>query len=138
MAGMRTESYLSLTRLRARGLHLWQAAWLCVCLLLAQHAGLVHRVEHGGLAGFGSPALLDATGDSQADNDAPLAQRSSGHSCVLFDGATMADLHCGAPPPLVLAYGKPVDPAALAWRWPDLPPRHPFRSRAPPAQAITA
>jgi len=137
MAGTRTESGLSLTHLRARGLRGWQAAWLCLCLLLAQHVGLAHRVEHGGLAGFGLPGLLAATVDSQADDDAPRAQNTSGHSCVLFDSATMADLHCGAPPP-VLAYGKPVNPAALAWRWPDLPPRHPFRSRAPPAQAIAA
>jgi hypothetical protein len=139
MAGMATDFSSWFARLRARGLSLWQAAWLVLCLLIAQHAGLVHRVEHGGLAGTPWVNLLaepaHAAG-ATADAAAPLAQKTSGHSCVLFDGATAADLHCGSVVVPVLAYGKPVNPASLTRSWPDLPSRHPFRSRAPPALAL--
>jgi len=58
MADMRTEL---LRTLRRRGTDrltggLW-ALWLVLCLMLAQHAGLVHRVQHGG-----SPAGLTSGG----------------------------------------------------------------------------
>ncbi len=58
MADMRTEL---LRRLRRRGTGrltggLW-ALWLVLCLLLAQHAGLVHRIQHGG-----APVGLMSTG----------------------------------------------------------------------------
>lgn len=61
MAVMRTDW---LRALRRRGTDrrtggLW-AVWLVLCLLLAQHAGLVHRVQHGGYGG--SPAGLALTG----------------------------------------------------------------------------
>lgn len=181
MAATRTDALAAPARLRARGLSLWQAAWLCLCLLLAQHAGLVHRVEHGGVGMPGTNASLavttaattavnaagttagntlgttagttastasteatteanaaSANATTDADDATPLVQKATTHSCVLFDGAATADLHCGGLAPPVLAYGKPVNPAALAWRWPDLPPRHPFRSRAPPALAFQA
>lgn len=58
MADMRTEL---LRTLRRRGIGrltggLW-ALWLVLCLLLAQHAGLVHRIQHGG-----APVGLMSTG----------------------------------------------------------------------------
>ncbi|CAG2138242.1 hypothetical protein LMG31506_01924 [Cupriavidus yeoncheonensis] len=130
---MTTEITRHLARLRARGPGLWQALWLVLCLLGAQHAGLAHRVAHGGL--MGTPLAVMAAESSAADHGdaSPFAQKLAGHSCVLFDGATVADSHCGYTPVVTLAFGKPVKPASLAWRWPDLPSAHPFRSRAPPA-----
>ncbi|MCY1224213.1 hypothetical protein D3C81_1375010 [compost metagenome] len=134
---MRTDRF---ARLRAHGPGLWLALWLALCLLLAQHAGLTHRIVHGGLAATSaatSATLAEADGNTGADTDShPLAQQASGHSCVLFDGATVADTLCGKLPLPRLAFGKPVKPANLAWRWPDLPATHPFHSRAPPAPAI--
>ncbi|WP_428979434.1 hypothetical protein [Cupriavidus oxalaticus] len=134
---MRTDWF---ARLRAHGPGLWLALWLALCLLLAQHAGLTHRIVHGGLTATSTAAsaiLADADGSTDADSDShPLAQKFSGHSCVLFDGATVADTLCGKLPLPRLAFGKPVKPANLAWRWPDLPAAHPFHSRAPPAPAI--
>lgn len=138
-AGMRTDAGRLpdgfLARWRHRGLGLWTALWLVLCLLLAQQAGLVHRVVHGGL--LNTPltvSVLHAGQDQGQDAHVhPLALKLAGHSCVLFDGATMADTHFGTVTLPTLRFGKPVKPAALAWRWPDLPARHPFHSRAPPA-----
>lgn len=134
---MRTDWFAGL---RARGPGLWSALWLALCLLLAQHAGLTHRIVHGGLlTPAAATAAIAATAGSSAVADTdrhPLAQKLSGHSCVLFDGATIADTLCGKLPLPQLDFGKPVKPANLAWRWPDLPATHPFRSRAPPAPAI--
>ncbi len=129
---MRTDWF---ARLRAHGPGLWSALWLALCLLLAQHAGLTHRIVHGGLLAPASAPSAAKVAASDSDPH-PLSQAFSGHSCVLFDGATVADTHCGKLPPLQLAYGKPVKPASLAWRWPDLPSSQPFQSRAPPAPAI--
>ena len=130
---MRTDWF---ARLRAHGPGLWPALWLALCLLLAQHAGLTHRIVHGGLiAPAGTLAAASAAAASEGDQHS-LAQAFTGHSCVLFDGATVADTHCAKLPPLQLAFGKPVKPASLAWRWPDLPSAHPFQSRAPPVPAI--
>ncbi|WP_078194817.1 hypothetical protein [Cupriavidus necator] len=134
---MRTDWF---ARLRAHGPGLWSALWLALCLLLAQHAGLTHRIVHGGLlTPAAATAAIAATADGKAVADTdlhPLAQKFSGHSCVLFDGATIADTLCGKLPLPQLAFGKPVKPANLAWRWPDLPFAHPFQPRAPPAPAI--
>lgn len=137
-AGMRTDLPL-LSRWRARGIGFWPALWLVACVLLSQHVGLVHRVVHGGLASLPqAAALVDAT--AGADTDAadathaePFSLKLGLHSCVLFDGTTLADTHCGSVMPPQLAFGKPVNPANLAWRWPDLPAARPFQSRAPPA-----
>ncbi|WP_342051874.1 hypothetical protein [Cupriavidus sp. OTU4054] len=130
---MRTDAGQLLARWRHRGLGLWTALWLVLCLLLAQQAGLVHRVVHGGL--LNTPLTLSAVvaGQGQDAHVHPLALKIAGHSCVLFDGATVADTHFGTVTLPMLRFGKPVKPAALAWRWPDLPARHPFHSRAPPA-----
>ncbi|WP_371827384.1 hypothetical protein [Cupriavidus sp. KK10] len=130
---MRTDWF---ARLRTHGPGLWSALWLALCLLLAQYAGLTHRIVHGGLL---APSATVTTADAASANDPephPLEQKFSGHSCVLFDGATVADTLCGKLPLPQLAFGKPVKPANLAWRWPDLPATHPFQPRAPPAPAI--
>lgn len=124
-----------LGRWRAHGLHPWVALWLALCLLLAQHAGLTHRVIHGGLPA--APALAATTGDNATHHDATSLKLGL-HSCVLFDGATVADLHHGTFDLPQLTFGKPVKPASLAWRWPDLPAARPFHSRAPPASPVFA
>lgn len=143
-AGMTTERN-ALARRRARGVSLWGVLWMTVCLLLAQHAGLTHRVVHGGLLNV--PLVATAAGDLDANRNIgavtasggqdhhgdPFALKLRAHSCVLFDGATLAHSHFGTLALPLLRFGKPVKPASLAWRWPDLPSRHPFHSRAPPA-----
>ena len=135
-ADMRTEP-AQLSRWRARGLGFWPALWLVACLLLAQHVGLVHRVVHGGLLNAPQPTFTIESDSSGNATDAPHAEPFSLklglHSCVLFDGATLADTHHGSFTLPQLAFGKPVKPANLAWRWPDLPSARPFHSRAPPA-----
>ncbi|CAG9175875.1 hypothetical protein LMG32289_03444 [Cupriavidus pampae] len=134
-AGMRTDS-TCLARWRHHGLGLWTALWLVLCLLLAQQAGLVHRVVHGGLLNLpiSAPLTVSSIPDQTPDTHTHgFALKLGGHSCVLFDGATVADTHFGTVTLPTLRFGKPVKPAALAWRWPDLPARHPFHSRAPPA-----
>lgn len=134
---MRTDWF---ARLRTHGPGLWSALWLALCLLLAQHAGLTHRIVHGGALtpAAALAATVTATDTAPAGDTDPhsLAQTVTGHSCVLFDGATVADTLCGKLPLPDLAFGKPVKPANLAWRWPDLPAAQPFHSRAPPAPAI--
>ena len=136
IAGMRTDFPL-LSRWRARGIGFWPALCLVACLLLAQHVGLVHRVVHGGLlnlpqsvAPADSTASVDGNDSGHAE---PFSLKLGLHSCVLFDGATLADTHFGSFVLPSLAFGKPVKPANLAWRWPDLPAAHAFHSRAPPA-----
>ncbi len=130
IAGMRTDFPL-FSRWRARGLGFWPALWLVAGLLLAQHAGLVHRVVHGGLPGAPTSVIALESGD--ATHSEPSFLKLGLHSCVLFDGATLADTHSGSFALPKLAFGKPVKPANLAWRWPDLPAARPFHSRAPPA-----
>ncbi len=129
-ADMRTDPGI-LSRWRTRGPGFWAVLWLVACLLLAQHAGLVHRVLHGGLPNAAQPALSVASDD--ATHIEPFSLKLGLHSCVLFDGATIADSHVGSFKLPLLAFGKPVKPANLAWRWPDLPSAQPFHSRAPPA-----
>jgi len=121
-----------LSRWRRRSFGPWAALWLIACLLLAQHAGLVHRVVHGTLPNASQPALAAEISDAASDAE-PFSLKLGLHSCVLFDGATIADVHVGSFTLPLLAFGKPVKPANLAWRWPDLPSAHPFHPRAPPA-----
>lgn len=129
-AGMRTEFAL-FSRWRARGIGFWPALWLIGCLLLAQHAGLVHRVVHGSLLNASQSVV--AVESTDTTHREPFSLKLGLHSCVLFDGATLADTHVGSFALPKLAFGKPVKPASLAWRWPDLPASRPFHSRAPPA-----
>ncbi|WP_257991984.1 hypothetical protein [Cupriavidus pauculus] len=134
---MRTDFPL-LSRWRARGLGFWPALCLVTCLLLAQHVGLVHRVVHGGLLNAPQAvAQIESTdtpdGAADAGHAEPFSLKLGLHSCVLFDGATLADTHFGSFVLPSLAFGKPVKPANLAYRWPDLPAARAFQSRAPPA-----
>ncbi|WP_454724013.1 MULTISPECIES: hypothetical protein [Cupriavidus] len=151
-----------LQRRRARGLGLWPALWLALCLLLAQHAGLTHRIHHGGMPYLPAQAFaggaddVDATagGSSglaamETDTDAddpdlqpepatPLSAGAAGHFCVLFDGATVAASHCGTPALPALTHLQSPLPPAKGWRKPDLPPARPFHPRAPPAASALA
>ncbi|WP_404992346.1 hypothetical protein [Cupriavidus pauculus] len=136
---MHTEFAL-LSRWRARGISLLAVLWLVACLLLAQHAGLRHRIVHGGLLNAppsAAPAIVQPAqvGTDPADvvHAESFSLKLGLHSCVLFDGATLADTHPGGVTLPQLAFGKPVKPANLAWRWPDLPAAQPFHPRAPPA-----
>ena len=152
-AGMGTNAlplWQRLQRRRARGLGLWPALWLALCLLLAQHAGLTHRIHHGGLlsppqqantsngefdAGHdGTAVTASGTGAIQAaDPGQPFSLKLAGHFCVLFDGATVAASHCGAPVMPALTHLQSPVPFSVGWRRPDLQHPQPFRSRAPPA-----
>lgn len=131
------------------------ALWLSLCLLLAQHAGLTHRVLHGGLqnqpllaaaeatpaaAGLLSDPLADPLADGTLDEGPrdPLALRGGGHSCVLFDAAALADTHCSLALPGVLAHGHPHAPASAEAARPDLAPLTAFHPRAPPAALALA
>ncbi|MCY0857417.1 hypothetical protein [Cupriavidus sp. D39] len=148
-AGMATDAVVPWQRLqrsRARGLGLWPALWLALCLVLAQHAGLTHRIHHGGLL---SPALQATASTANDANDAndgepaltafgavpdlPLSLKLAGHFCVLFDGATVAASHCGTPVMPALTHLQSPVPFSVGWRRPDLQHPQPFRSRAPPA-----
>ncbi len=142
IAAMRTDTAMLAERLadrisgrmcwRVHGPGRWTALCLVLCLLLAQHAGLVHRVVHGGLPGMASPWRREAATDATDSHTDSFALKLGLHSCVLFDGATRwrtattAASTCRRWP-----FGKPVKPAALAWRWPDLPAARPFHSPRP-------
>lgn len=129
---MRTDWF---ARLRAHGPGLWSALWLALCLLLAQHAGLTHRIVHGGLL---APSASVTTADAASANDPephPLAQKFSGHSCVLFDGATVADTLCGKLPlpqlPLANRSSRPTWPGAGPTCPPPTPSNRARRRRRP-------
>lgn len=158
-AGMATKPlppWQRLQRRRAHGLGLWPALWLALCLLLSQHAGLTHRIHHGGLlyapalageresATHEFPAAVAAAAASasghvaQPEPDTPLSLKLAGHFCVLFDGATVAASHCGTPALPALTHLQSPLPPTKGWRKPDLPPARPFHSRAPPAVSALA
>ncbi|TWG82258.1 hypothetical protein L602_003700000270 [Cupriavidus gilardii J11] len=128
LADMATE-LLSRLRYRGRRPLLW--LWLALCLLTAQYAGLVHRIQHGGMAGL---PQIGVTAPLAADDHAPDAQRKAFHSCVLFDGAAAGDLSCGELAMPGLSHGMPFLPAGISWRWPHLPAQRGFLSRAPPSR----
>lgn len=109
MADMRTEL---LRTLRRRGTDrltggLW-ALWLVLCLMLAQHAGLVHRVQHGGapaglmssglmsagltLAGHASPTAA-ATATAARDDASASASATDADADADIDAGTGTDSH---------------------------------------------
>lgn len=132
---------------------LWPALWLALCLLVAQHAGLAHRIAHGGML-YGLPTaesnpaastatdLADATSATEIadvnDSGDTSAAAANAHSCVLFDGAAVVAAHCGAPVLPALSHGKPVLAPNIARHWTDLPRPAPFNSRAPPPRLAFA
>jgi len=132
-------------RTAPRRLSLAHALWLALCLLLAQHAGLNHRVLHGGLQ---NQPLLVAEVDPLADPLAeatleegprdPLSLKGGGHSCVLFDASALADSHCSLAQPVALAHVHALAPAGAVPAWPDLAAPTPFHPRAPPAALALA
>lgn len=100
---------------------------LAMALLCAQWVGMLHRIDHA--SGQGDPQL-------HAQTEGGLSGKSSSsisHSCVVFDGAYLADL---LPTALVAiasartAQGLP--PGADFASWQGLFFSH-FLSRAPPA-----
>lgn len=126
---------------------LWSTLWLIACLLLAQQSGLIHRVTHGALTAplqLASPtpaSTIDATlaadtaaGPAFQHHDSGLAS----HSCVLFDGAAVADILSAVPLMPALAHAAPTVPATLTWQWPNVPAMRTFLSRAPPPMAALA
>jgi hypothetical protein len=157
MASMGTDSptlwqrLQRLQRRRTRGLGLGPALWLALCLLLTQHAGLTHRIHHGGplspltqasAEGARSveadedtvtPSGTGAIQASEADPGQPPSLRLAGHFCVLFDGATVAACHSGTQAMPALTHLQSPIPFSVGWRRPDLQHPQPFRSRAPPA-----
>lgn len=116
------------TRYRRASWLLWL---LLPALLLAQWAGLAHRMAHGGgQAGYVSlakpvpavPLTLSAKGDDS----------STLHSCALYDAAASADYLHAAPAPALLGTGHALRAARhAASGWQALL-RLPFSSRAPP------
>lgn len=103
-------------------------AALAALLLFAQWMGLQHSIAHadlidGGHAVFHSAKSADASGQHAGDK---------GHSCKLYDSATLSD---SAPLPVVLPAirtGMHVATQRIsAFLW-DAPLRCHFSSRAPP------
>lgn len=155
MANMGTDALTLWQRLQhrsTRGLGLGRVLWLVLCLLLTQHAGMTHRVQHGGLLSALTQAsasdgergveagedtiTVSGTGTigvSETDPGQPPALRLAGHSCVLFDGATVAACHCGTPAMPALTHLQSPVRFSVGWRRPYLQHPQPFRSRAPPA-----
>ncbi|WP_420472905.1 hypothetical protein [Noviherbaspirillum sp. ST9] len=103
-------------------LHLRTAATvlLMAVLLLAQWAGLAHRVNHSPLGAL----HLEASNNSTSEEGS--------HSCVAFDAAAVADaisLLPFAAPPMASAEVFALWTAFASW---DAPLALPFSSRAPP------
>lgn len=99
------------------------AILLAIALLLAQWAGLAHRIDH-------APWLQDHVYASSSFDGAD--DTDSRHSCAAFDAAAVADaIHL---PPIVTPLLASTQVLAL-WTafasW-DAPPALPFSARAPP------
>ncbi|MDQ7969034.1 MAG: hypothetical protein REI95_05265 [Oxalicibacterium faecigallinarum] len=100
-------------------------ALLVLALLCAQWAGLHHRIEHAGLI---SPHVLQTI--EAEDNHQPEAT----HSCILFDGISLADATPLLPVSLPLLPGARVLALWHAFASWDAPLLCHFSSRAPPAR----
>ncbi|MDI1259375.1 hypothetical protein [Aquabacterium sp.] len=101
-----------------------RALLLAAALLCAQWAGLLHRIDHA--AGQGD---LQAHGQSDRS---PASPSSLSHSCVVFDGAYLADLLPAALVGPLATHVVHVQPSALGFAsWQGLFFGH-FQPRAPP------
>jgi len=100
-------------------------ALLVLALLCAQWAGLHHRIEHAGLQHQSALQTHDAEDDHQQELK---------HSCILFDGISLAD---SSPMPPVALPLMPGTRILALWRafasW-DAPLLCHFSSRAPPSK----
>lgn len=97
------------------------ATLLLVAVLVAQWAGMVHRIEHA-LPGAASQLV-------QVDDDASHVS----HSCVMFDGLCLADSLPTAQAAVLLSRAaRALSPATAFASWHALLVSH-FLSRAPPA-----
>lgn len=99
---------------------------LALSLLASQVLGVIHRIDHAGIV----PGVSWSGATLQVDGHED--SHGSGHSCVLFDAASLADTF-DVPPP---AHSMPTA-AGIATGLPDFAsqPRRtacPFFSRAPP------
>ena len=102
-----------------------QALLLAVALLLAQWVGMLHRIEHAG--GHLTPQAQSRLGSAHSSSP------SVAHSCVVFDGAYLADLLPTNVVDFVAAGTAHVLPPASVFAfWHGLATRH-FQPRAPPA-----
>lgn len=98
---------------------------LVMTLLLAQWAGLAHRIDHA--YSTGATQVLASTVDGSGTNDASLR-----HSCVAFDAAAVADsLHVTAFALPIVVSAKTLALWAAFSSW-DAPVVCHFSSRAPP------
>lgn len=102
-------------------------AALAMLLLFAQWMGFKHGIEHADLIG-GNHAVFQSAKTSGASDDAG----GKGHSCKLYDSATLSD---SAPLPIILPVVRTGILIAAQWAsdisW-DAPTRCHFSSRAPP------
>lgn len=102
-----------------------QALLLAAALLLAQWVGMLHRIDH-------ASGQVDLQAHGQSDGS-PASQSSLSHSCVVFDGAYLADLLPTALVGFTPAPTRHARPSATDFAsWHGLFSGH-FQPRAPPA-----
>lgn len=98
---------------------------LAAALLCAQWVGMLHRIDHAG-----GQAHLQAHGPSDGSQASPS---SLSHSCVVFDGAYLADWLPTALVGFLAVHRVDVLPCATGFAsWQGLFFGH-FQPRAPPA-----
>lgn len=103
-----------------------RAILLAVALLLTQWAGVLHRIDHAG--GQAEPQAQASRSDSSYPSSSSVS-----HSCVVFDGAYLADLLPTVLVDLVAARMVHALPAANQFvSWSGRFIGH-FQPRAPPA-----
>ncbi|MDO9005978.1 MAG: hypothetical protein Q7V20_21245 [Aquabacterium sp.] len=99
---------------------------LAAALLCAQWVGMLHRIDHAG----GQAHLQQAHGQSDSS---PASPSSLSHSCVVFDGAYLADWLPTALVGFCAEHRAHVLPSAIGFAsWQGLFFGH-FQPRAPPA-----
>ena len=102
-----------------------RALLLAAALLCAQWVGMLHRIDHAG-----GQVHLQAHGQSDGS---PANPSSLSHSCVVFDGAYLADwLPTALVGVLAVRMDHVLPPAIGFASWQGLFVGH-FQPRAPPA-----